>query len=135
MGCPETNERKWLHVIQDRLKTIYYFSGSCKSGSYYDVISHKCLKCPRGTYQHHTSETFCYRCPRNTTTLERGAKDKSRCIGKKIFANFNLRYPHYKTKTEVECIFIGVGTYLTKKVFDWFRSELCIMQYLTSILI
>ncbi|CAB3988702.1 Signal peptide, CUB and EGF-like domain-containing 3 [Paramuricea clavata] len=55
-------------------------NGSCRRGSYFDVISHQCLKCPRGTYQNQDSEKFCYRCPGNTTTLESGAKSKSKCI-------------------------------------------------------
>ncbi|XP_028412073.1 signal peptide, CUB and EGF-like domain-containing protein 2 isoform X2 [Dendronephthya gigantea] len=55
-------------------------SGSCRRGSYYDVKSLQCLKCPRGTYQNQDSEKFCYRCPGNKTTLEAGARSKSRCI-------------------------------------------------------
>lgn len=69
--------------LKYRCKKSNKKTGSCKSGSYYDIISHKCLECPRGTYQHHTSDNFCYRCPRNTTTLKRGAKDKSNCIATK----------------------------------------------------
>ena len=74
-------DRKNLKGIKPkgRCKRTPRRSGSCRRGSYYDVVSHQCLKCPRGTYQNQDSEKFCYRCPGNKTTLEPGSKSKAKC--------------------------------------------------------
>ena len=84
--------------------------GSCRRGSYYDVISHKCLKCPRGTYQNQDSEKFCYRCPGNTTTLQPGAKSKAKCNGK-FHSIFN--------KIEEYIIYLSAEIFTPKKMLPW----------------
>ncbi|XP_031548735.1 signal peptide, CUB and EGF-like domain-containing protein 2 [Actinia tenebrosa] len=51
----------------------------CMPGMYYDIFLLRCVNCSRGTYQPNASETFCYRCPGNMTTLYSGSKAAHQC--------------------------------------------------------
>lgn len=52
---------------------------TCAPGTYYDVGKHRCLRCPRGTYQEQSSMNYCIRCPGNTSTDEEGVSDSNQC--------------------------------------------------------
>eukprot|EP00057_Strongylocentrotus_purpuratus_P009497 XP_011663971.1 PREDICTED: signal peptide, CUB and EGF-like domain-containing protein 1 isoform X8 [Strongylocentrotus purpuratus] len=51
----------------------------CGPGTYYNVTTHSCERCPRGWYQPHPAMNYCIRCPGNTTTDENGVADGDQC--------------------------------------------------------
>ncbi|XP_061107774.1 signal peptide, CUB and EGF-like domain-containing protein 1 isoform X1 [Conger conger] len=51
----------------------------CAPGHLYDAYTHRCIRCPSGTYQSDFSQNFCITCPGNTTTDFDGATDVSHC--------------------------------------------------------
>ncbi|XP_046864098.1 signal peptide, CUB and EGF-like domain-containing protein 2 isoform X2 [Xenia sp. Carnegie-2017] len=83
--------RKDIRGLKKKLKCARNPRGqsSCARGNYFKVSSNRCVECPRGTYQNQASETFCYRCPGNKTTIAPGAKSRTKCIETKCGWNVN----------------------------------------------
>lgn len=56
----------------------------CSPGHYYNTSTHRCIRCPMGTYQEDFGQNYCVACPGNTTTDYDGStyimQCKSRCI-------------------------------------------------------
>uniref|UniRef100_A0AAX7TCA9 Signal peptide, CUB and EGF-like domain-containing protein 1 n=1 Tax=Astatotilapia calliptera TaxID=8154 RepID=A0AAX7TCA9_ASTCA len=51
----------------------------CAPGHYYNSSTHRCIRCPAGTYQSESSQNYCITCPGNTTTDFDGATNVSQC--------------------------------------------------------
>uniref|UniRef100_A0AAR2LB16 Signal peptide, CUB and EGF-like domain-containing protein 2 n=1 Tax=Pygocentrus nattereri TaxID=42514 RepID=A0AAR2LB16_PYGNA len=51
----------------------------CASGHYYNSTTHRCIRCPAGTYQSEFGQNYCITCPGNTTTDFDGATNVSHC--------------------------------------------------------
>ncbi|XP_047126409.1 sushi, von Willebrand factor type A, EGF and pentraxin domain-containing protein 1 isoform X1 [Hydra vulgaris] len=51
----------------------------CGRGMYFDRSSSKCKVCDIGTYQSQEAQTFCIKCPNNTSTVGKYAKDYQLC--------------------------------------------------------
>ncbi|XP_063064631.1 signal peptide, CUB and EGF-like domain-containing protein 3 isoform X3 [Engraulis encrasicolus] len=52
---------------------------TCSPGHYYNTNSHRCMRCPVGTYQSEFRQNHCISCPGNTTTDFDGATSVSHC--------------------------------------------------------
>uniref|UniRef100_A0AAY4EQQ2 Signal peptide, CUB and EGF-like domain-containing protein 2 n=1 Tax=Denticeps clupeoides TaxID=299321 RepID=A0AAY4EQQ2_9TELE len=52
---------------------------TCSPGHYYNTNSHRCIRCPVGTYQTEFRQNYCITCPGNTTTDFDGATSVSQC--------------------------------------------------------
>lgn len=57
----------------------------CSPGHHYNTTSHRCIRCPIGTYQPEFGQNHCITCPGNTSTDFDGSTNvthcKSRCWG------------------------------------------------------
>uniref|UniRef100_A0A8C9Y137 Signal peptide, CUB and EGF-like domain-containing protein 2 n=1 Tax=Sander lucioperca TaxID=283035 RepID=A0A8C9Y137_SANLU len=51
----------------------------CAPGHYYNSSTHRCIRCPAGTYQSDFGQNYCITCPGNTTTDFDGATNVSHC--------------------------------------------------------
>uniref|UniRef100_A0AAQ4P9R7 Signal peptide, CUB and EGF-like domain-containing protein 2 n=1 Tax=Gasterosteus aculeatus aculeatus TaxID=481459 RepID=A0AAQ4P9R7_GASAC len=51
----------------------------CAPGHYYNSTTHRCIRCPGGTYQSEFGQNYCITCPGNTTTDFDGATNVSHC--------------------------------------------------------
>lgn len=51
----------------------------CAPGHYYNSSTHRCIRCPVGTYQSEFAQNYCITCPGNTTTDFDGATNVSHC--------------------------------------------------------
>uniref|UniRef100_A0A671SZI8 Signal peptide, CUB and EGF-like domain-containing protein 2 n=1 Tax=Sinocyclocheilus anshuiensis TaxID=1608454 RepID=A0A671SZI8_9TELE len=51
----------------------------CALGHYYNATTHRCIRCPGGTYQSESGQNYCITCPGNTTTDFDGANNVSHC--------------------------------------------------------
>uniref|UniRef100_A0A3Q1GR48 Signal peptide, CUB domain, EGF-like 1 n=1 Tax=Acanthochromis polyacanthus TaxID=80966 RepID=A0A3Q1GR48_9TELE len=51
----------------------------CAPGHYYNSSTHRCIRCPAGTYQSEFGQNYCITCPGNTTTDFDGATNVSHC--------------------------------------------------------
>ncbi|TRY97717.1 hypothetical protein DNTS_006367 [Danionella cerebrum] len=51
----------------------------CALGHYYNSTTHRCIRCPAGTYQSESGQNYCITCPGNTTTDFDGANNVSHC--------------------------------------------------------
>uniref|UniRef100_S4RJN2 CUB domain-containing protein n=1 Tax=Petromyzon marinus TaxID=7757 RepID=S4RJN2_PETMA len=51
----------------------------CSPGHYYDSGTHRCVRCPIGTYQPEFGQNFCVGCPGNTTTDFDGSTNVTQC--------------------------------------------------------
>ncbi|XP_058256140.1 signal peptide, CUB and EGF-like domain-containing protein 2 isoform X3 [Hemibagrus wyckioides] len=51
----------------------------CSPGHYYNTSTHRCIRCPLGTYQVEFSQNFCVSCPGNTTTDFDGSTSLTQC--------------------------------------------------------
>uniref|UniRef100_A0A3B5L0J9 Signal peptide, CUB and EGF-like domain-containing protein 1 n=1 Tax=Xiphophorus couchianus TaxID=32473 RepID=A0A3B5L0J9_9TELE len=51
----------------------------CAPGHYYNSSTHRCIRCPAGTYQSEFGQNYCINCPGNTTTDFDGATNVSHC--------------------------------------------------------
>ncbi|XP_028809836.1 signal peptide, CUB and EGF-like domain-containing protein 1 isoform X1 [Denticeps clupeoides] len=51
----------------------------CAPGHYYNSATHRCIRCPPGTYQAEFGQNYCITCPGNTTTDFDGATNVSHC--------------------------------------------------------
>ncbi|KAM6987101.1 signal peptide, CUB and EGF-like domain-containing protein 1 isoform 1-T1 [Aplochiton taeniatus] len=51
----------------------------CAPGHHYNSSTHRCIRCPAGTYQAEFGQNYCITCPGNTTTDFDGATNVSHC--------------------------------------------------------
>ncbi|XP_053490767.1 signal peptide, CUB and EGF-like domain-containing protein 2 isoform X4 [Ictalurus furcatus] len=51
----------------------------CSPGHYYNTSTHRCIRCPLGTYQVEFGQNFCVSCPGNTTTDFDGSTSVTQC--------------------------------------------------------
>lgn len=66
--------------------TLYFhfpiFLVHCALGHHYNASTHRCIRCPAGTYQSESGQNYCITCPGNTTTDFDGANNVSHCKSK-----------------------------------------------------
>ncbi|KAM3626281.1 uncharacterized protein V6R79_026165 [Siganus canaliculatus] len=51
----------------------------CSPGHYYNTSTHRCIRCPTGTYQGEFGQNYCVTCPGNTTTDFDGSTNIMQC--------------------------------------------------------
>ncbi|XP_060924865.1 signal peptide, CUB and EGF-like domain-containing protein 2 isoform X4 [Limanda limanda] len=51
----------------------------CSPGHYYNSSTHRCIRCPTGTYQAEFGQNYCMACPGNTTTDFDGSTNFMQC--------------------------------------------------------
>ncbi|XP_035986665.1 signal peptide, CUB and EGF-like domain-containing protein 2 isoform X4 [Fundulus heteroclitus] len=51
----------------------------CSPGHYYNTSTHRCIRCPTGTYQGEFGQNFCVACPGNTSTDFDGSTNIMQC--------------------------------------------------------
>ncbi|MBN3322446.1 SCUB2 protein, partial [Atractosteus spatula] len=51
----------------------------CSPGHFYDSTTHRCIRCPIGTYQLEFGQNYCVACPGNTTTDFDGSTNITQC--------------------------------------------------------
>ncbi|XP_069380376.1 signal peptide, CUB and EGF-like domain-containing protein 2 isoform X4 [Paralichthys olivaceus] len=51
----------------------------CSPGHYYNTSTHRCIRCPMGTYQAEFGQNYCVACPGNTTTDFDGSTNIMQC--------------------------------------------------------
>ncbi|XP_044206034.1 signal peptide, CUB and EGF-like domain-containing protein 2 isoform X4 [Thunnus albacares] len=51
----------------------------CSPGHYYNTSTHRCIRCPMGTYQVEFGQNYCVACPGNTTTDFDGSTNIMQC--------------------------------------------------------
>ncbi|XP_019131933.2 signal peptide, CUB and EGF-like domain-containing protein 2 isoform X6 [Larimichthys crocea] len=51
----------------------------CSPGHYYNTSTHRCIRCPMGTYQGEFGQNYCVACPGNTTTDFDGSTNIMQC--------------------------------------------------------
>ncbi|XP_066503801.1 signal peptide, CUB and EGF-like domain-containing protein 2 isoform X2 [Hoplias malabaricus] len=51
----------------------------CSPGHYYNTSTHRCIRCPLGTYQVEFGQNYCVSCPGNTTTDFDGSTNITQC--------------------------------------------------------
>ncbi|XP_059385674.1 signal peptide, CUB and EGF-like domain-containing protein 2 isoform X8 [Carassius carassius] len=51
----------------------------CSPGHYYNTSTHRCIRCPIGTYQMEFGQNYCIACPGNTTTDFDGSTNIMQC--------------------------------------------------------
>uniref|UniRef100_A0A672JBU5 Signal peptide, CUB and EGF-like domain-containing protein 2 n=1 Tax=Salarias fasciatus TaxID=181472 RepID=A0A672JBU5_SALFA len=51
----------------------------CSPGHYYNTSTHRCIRCPTGTYQGEFGQNYCVACPGNTTTDFDGSTSIMQC--------------------------------------------------------
>ncbi|XP_072236730.1 signal peptide, CUB and EGF-like domain-containing protein 2 isoform X4 [Leuresthes tenuis] len=51
----------------------------CSPGHFYNTSTHRCIRCPMGTYQGEIGQNYCVTCPGNTTTDFDGSTNIMQC--------------------------------------------------------
>ncbi|XP_054826749.1 signal peptide, CUB and EGF-like domain-containing protein 2 isoform X8 [Eublepharis macularius] len=51
----------------------------CSPGHFYNTTTHRCIRCPIGTYQPEFGQNYCIVCPGNTTTDYDGSTNVTQC--------------------------------------------------------
>ncbi|KAM9764660.1 signal peptide, CUB and EGF-like domain-containing protein 2 isoform 4-T4 [Menidia menidia] len=51
----------------------------CSPGHYYNTTTHRCIRCPTGTFQGEFGQNYCVACPGNTTTDFDGSTNIMQC--------------------------------------------------------
>lgn len=59
--------------------SFFFFLVHCAPGHYYNSSTHRCIRCPAGTYQSEFGQNYCINCPGNTMTDFDGATNVSHC--------------------------------------------------------
>ncbi|XP_070287020.1 sushi, von Willebrand factor type A, EGF and pentraxin domain-containing protein 1 [Myotis yumanensis] len=72
--CPTGTNTEYLHS-----RNILECKALCKQGTYSSNGLETCESCPLGSYQPAVGARSCLSCPRNTSTVKRGAVDISAC--------------------------------------------------------
>lgn len=76
--------------MYDKSSLFFVVSAGCMPGMYFDIFLQRCVNCSRGTYQPNRSETFCFRCPSNMTTMHSGSREKYQCQGELFISNHTI---------------------------------------------
>ncbi|XP_072320672.1 signal peptide, CUB and EGF-like domain-containing protein 2 isoform X1 [Eucyclogobius newberryi] len=82
----------------------------CSPGHYYNTSTHRCIRCPVGTYQGEFGQNYCVACPGNTTTDFDGSTNIMQCKNRQCggelgdFSGF-IESPNYPGNypANVEC--------------------------------
>lgn len=61
------------------LKIVFFFTVQCSPGHFYNTTTHRCIRCPLGTYQPEFGKNNCVSCPGNTTTDFDGSTNITQC--------------------------------------------------------
>ncbi|XP_047666412.1 signal peptide, CUB and EGF-like domain-containing protein 2 isoform X1 [Tachysurus fulvidraco] len=85
----------------------------CSPGHYYNTSTHRCIRCPLGTFQVEFGQNFCVSCPGNTTTDFDGSTSITQCKNRHCggeLGNFSgfIESPNYPGDypANVECTWI-----------------------------
>lgn len=62
----------------------------CSPGHYYNTSTHRCIRCPTGTYQGEFGQNYCVACPGNTTTDFDGSTNIMQCKSKATVSRASL---------------------------------------------
>lgn len=74
----------------------------CSPGHYYNTSTHRCIRCPTGTYQGEFGQNYCVACPGNTTTDFDGSTNIMQCKSMYFCAQWclwNIIHIHRKLNT------------------------------------
>ncbi|MCJ8737302.1 hypothetical protein PDJAM_G00022190 [Pangasius djambal] len=85
----------------------------CSPGHYYNTSTHRCIRCPLGTYQVEFGQNFCVSCPGNTTTDFDGSTSVTQCKNRRCGGELGeytgfIESPNYPGDypANVECTWI-----------------------------
>lgn len=56
----------------------------CSPGHFYNTTTHRCIRCPAGTYQPEFGKNNCVSCPGNTTTDFDGSTNITQCKSRSL---------------------------------------------------
>lgn len=59
----------------------------CSPGHHYDTTTHRCIRCPVGTYQPEFGQNHCITCPGNTSTDFDGSTNVTHCKSRCCFSH------------------------------------------------
>lgn len=60
----------------------------CSPGHFYNTTTHRCIRCPAGTYQPEFGKNNCVSCPGNTMTDFDGSTNITQCKSKSLSKDF-----------------------------------------------
>ncbi|XP_061739129.1 signal peptide, CUB and EGF-like domain-containing protein 2 isoform X5 [Nerophis ophidion] len=82
----------------------------CSPGHYYNTTTHRCIRCPTGTFQVEFGQNYCVSCPGNTTTDFDGSTNIMQCKNRQcggVLGDFTgyIESPNYPGNypSNVEC--------------------------------
>ncbi|XP_076143431.1 signal peptide, CUB and EGF-like domain-containing protein 2 isoform X4 [Alosa pseudoharengus] len=82
----------------------------CSPGHYYNTSTHRCIRCPTGTYQGEFGQNYCVACPGNTTTDFDGSTSIMQCKNRQcggVLGNYTgyIESPNYPGNypANIEC--------------------------------
>ncbi|KAG8001567.1 DENN domain-containing protein 5A [Nibea albiflora] len=75
--CPGPEGREVSKVVGAR--NMSECGVQCSPGHYYNTSTHRCIRCPMGTYQGEFGQNYCVACPGNTTTDFDGSTNIMQC--------------------------------------------------------
>uniref|UniRef100_A0A7N6AU86 Signal peptide, CUB and EGF-like domain-containing protein 2 n=1 Tax=Anabas testudineus TaxID=64144 RepID=A0A7N6AU86_ANATE len=85
----------------------------CSPGHYYNTSTHRCIRCPMGTYQGEFGQNYCVACPGNTTTDFDGSTNIMQCKNRQCGGDLGdftgyIESPNYPGNypANVECTWI-----------------------------
>uniref|UniRef100_A0AAX7U380 Signal peptide, CUB domain, EGF-like 2 n=1 Tax=Astatotilapia calliptera TaxID=8154 RepID=A0AAX7U380_ASTCA len=85
----------------------------CSPGHYYNTSTHRCIRCPMGTYQGDFGQNYCVTCPGNTTTDYDGSTNIMQCKNRRCGGELGdftgyLESPNYPGNypANIECTWI-----------------------------
>lgn len=81
----------------------------CSPGHYYNTSTHRCIRCPMGTYQMEFGQNYCISCPGNTTTDFDGSTNIMQC---------KSMYVH----TRVVCVCVRLCVHVYVFVCSWLHT-------------
>ncbi|XP_048040168.1 signal peptide, CUB and EGF-like domain-containing protein 2 isoform X5 [Megalobrama amblycephala] len=83
----------------------------CSPGHYYNTSTHRCIRCPIGTYQMEFGQNYCIACPGNTTTDFDGSTNIMQCKNRQCGGELGeftgyIESPNYPGNypANIECI-------------------------------
>ena len=86
--CSSTNTNAILiKSVFNRIELNFcsIYTAQCGPGTFKNVITKKCEKCPSGTYQPETGKTTCLYCPKGSIIQGGENKNFTSCKGKFFF--------------------------------------------------
>ncbi|XP_076739178.1 signal peptide, CUB and EGF-like domain-containing protein 2 isoform X4 [Maylandia zebra] len=85
----------------------------CSPGHYYNTSTHRCIRCPMGTYQGDFGQNYCVTCPGNTTTDYDGSTNIMQCKNRRCGGELGdftgyIESPNYPGNypANIECTWI-----------------------------